>query len=397
MNADVVVDGIVYRIQHTGGVSRTYSEILPRMCRLDPSLRISLLLEADLQQSAPTHPQIFHCAIPPLERYFRPGRLWKKITPQLKNMVRRRRIGDGRGKIWHSTLFSLPGRWNGSQVVMVYDLIHELFPDVFPGPQNDAFRAQKRHAVKTADAVLCISQTTSDDLQRLYGISDDRIRIIPLACSDIFRLETPPRAFGAGEPFLLYVGGRAGYKNFERLLDAYKRWPARREVKLAVVTYSWRPQELERLEASGLSSHVIMMSHVSDRELSALYRGAVALVHTSLYEGFGLPLLEAMASGCPIVASRIPTTVEIAGDCPIYFDPADSESLINALDIALAEQHHSKRRLQGMASADRYSWDDTATRILEVYYELWGRPVKVVSENRVPSLSHLPQGEGREQ
>ena len=101
-----------------------------------------------------------------------------------------------------------------------------------------------------------------------------------------------------------------------------------------------------------------------------LYNRALAFIYPSLYEGFGIPLLEAMACGCPIVASRIPSTIEVAGDCPVYFNPNDVEELISALDIIIPEGRNSKRTRSGLERVKKYSWQKTAEQTLEVYHSL---------------------------
>ena len=113
-----------------------------------------------------------------------------------------------------------------------------------------------------------------------------------------------------------------------------------------------------------------LLTGIADEELAWLYNQAVALVHPSLYEGFGIPLLEAMACGCPVVASRIPSTVEVAGDIPLYFEPAEPESLPAALDAICSEDGDSKRVKLGLEHVKQYSWDRTARETLEVYRAL---------------------------
>ncbi|MCP4110676.1 MAG: glycosyltransferase family 4 protein, partial [Desulfobacteraceae bacterium] len=168
-------------------------------------------------------------------------------------------------------------------------------------------------------------------------------------------------------PFLLYVGDRNHYKNADRLLQAYSVWKHRKKVALVVVGGQWKADEERRLTDLGIQDYVRLFTGINDEELCKLYNQAIAFVYPSLYEGFGIPLLEAMACGCPIVASRIPSTVEVAGDCPIYFEPAEIDDLLNAFDIALSEGRESARVKAGLEKVTSYSWDKTAAQTLEVY------------------------------
>jgi len=371
----VIVDGIIYQAQSHGGVSRIYSEILPRMCAMDNSLGITLLTDGKLKQSLPEHRRIIHRVIPTVECYLRPGRVWKPIIPPVKRFVRRLWLGRGEGKIWHSTYYTLPERWDGLQIVTVVDMIHECFAHLFSGPGNDQFREKKRHCVQEADAVICISETTRQDVQRFYGFNFDSIYVVPLACSDVFRQleqrcgapQTPTK-----HPFLLYVSGRSHYKNFDKLIQAYSVWSHRKEVALVVVGSPWSADEEWRLMELEIQDCMHLLTDVDDEELCRLYNQAAAFVYPSLYEGFGIPLLEAMACGCPVIASRIPSTIEVAGECPIYFEPAEVDDLFAAFDVALSEGRDSERVRMGFEQVKRYSWDRTATQTLEVYRAICG-------------------------
>jgi glycosyltransferase involved in cell wall biosynthesis len=141
-------------------------------------------------------------------------------------------------------------------------------------------------------------------------------------------------------------------------------------VDLVVVGKPWTPEEEHLLLDRGVGATVRLRTAVEDSRLCRLYNDAAAFLYPSLYEGFGIPLLEAMACGCPIVASRIPSTIEVAGACPIYFDPSDVHSCVEAFDVAMSEGHDSERVRQGIQQAKRYSWDETARRTLNVYREL---------------------------
>jgi len=386
MNAglEVVVDGTIYQIQSHGGISRLFSEILPRMCAMDDSLHITLLTDGKHRQSLPEHKRIIHRAILRAKRYLRPRRVWRPIIPSARRFVRGLCIGRGKGQIWHSTYYTLPEPWDGLQVVTVVDMIHERFPDQINGPVNDQFREQKRRCVQQADAVICISETTRHGVQHYYEVGPESIHVVPLACSDVFRrLEQAHNNSdrSSSEPFLLYVGSRCRYqdsyrthyKNFSMLVQGYTVWPCREEVALVVVGRLWSATERRHLAELGIQNRVHLLTDVDDEELCRLYDQADAFVYPSLYEGFGIPLLEAMACGCPVVASRIPSTIEVAGMCPVYFESAEVESLLAAFDMALSEGRDSERVRSGFERVKSYSWDKTAKQTLEVYYVLSGR------------------------
>jgi glycosyltransferase involved in cell wall biosynthesis len=157
------------------------------------------------------------------------------------------------------------------------------------------------------------------------------------------------------------------YKNFLGLLDAYRQWQGREQVGVVVVGEAWSRAEQQYLQTAGLVDRVRLFSELEDAALCRLYNTALALVFPSLEEGFGIPLLEAMACGCPVVASHIPSTQEVAADCPIYFDPTRPETLLPALDQARLEGRASQRAQAGLERVKLFSWETTARQTLEVY------------------------------
>ena len=171
-------------------------------------------------------------------------------------------------------------------------------------------------------------------------------------------------------PFPLVIGGRYLYKNFNGLIQAHSVWAHREEVALVVVGSPWSVDEEKRLAELGIRDRVHLLTEADDETLCHLYNQAAAFVYPSLYEGFGIPLLEAMACGCPVIASRIPSTIELAGGCPIYFEPTELDGLVNALDVALSEGCNSERVRAGIERVKRYSWDRVAAQTLEVYRTL---------------------------
>lgn len=366
----VVVDGLIFTVVPNGGIARIYREVLPRMCDLDRSLTITLLLSRRSLPGLPMHRCLAHRVIPPIQQYMCPGRVWKPVVPFVKQLTRTLWTGLGKGRIWHSTFYTLPKHWKGAQVVTVVDLIPENRADEYSGPGWDHFRKTKRRSVEEADAIICISESTRRDLERFYGRQSAPLHVIPLAPSEVFHpLDT--RAIVLDEvvdgPFLLYVGARNRYKNFHGLAQAYSRWSHRKEVRLLVVGRPWSSAEKQFLTGLGIRDSVQLIPVADDELLCHLYNRALAFIYPSFIEGFGIPLLEAMACACPIVASRIPSTLEVAGDCAVYFSPDSIEDLLSALDAALHEGRDAARVAVGLEWVRRYSWDNTARQTLEVY------------------------------
>lgn len=371
---NLVVDGIIYQLQPYGGISRLFNEILPRMCEIDESINITLLTHERSKQALPKHSEITQRALSLMENYFHLGGSCKPIGLLGRRITFRLCTGFGKGKIWHSTYYTLPGKWKGMQVVTVHDMVHERFVDLFPERKHDQFREKKRRCIMEADAIICVSEATRRDVQHFYGINSDYIRVIHHGYSNAFRqLEQWDDSLETliNQPFLLYVGTREHYKNFTRLIQTYSIFSHRNEVALVVVGKPWTPDEEHYLGKLGIQDSVHLLTDVDDRKLCRLYNKATALVYPSLYEGFGIPLLEAMACGCPVVASRIPSTIEVAGECPIYFEPNNKESLLTALDMVLFEGRDSTRVQVGFSQVKCYSWDKTARQTLDVYHELY--------------------------
>jgi glycosyltransferase involved in cell wall biosynthesis len=265
----------------------------------------------------------------------------------------------------------MPKKWKGCSIVTVHDMIHERFPNLYNSKNDERFRAVKKYCIQRADAAICVSGNTRKDLIHFYGLNAGSVYVVPNAySSSIFKKQTVDCSveMPVKQPFLLYVGSRACYKNFDLLIRAYGKWPLRKEINLLCVGGKpWSQSEQQTLNELGIRSQVRLLRDIDDKTLCCLYNKAVGFVHPSLYEGFGIVLLEAMACGCPIIASRIPSTVEMAGDCPIYFDPTKEDDLVNALDIALSQGRDSGRIQTGFERVKSYSWDKTAAQTLRVY------------------------------
>jgi glycosyltransferase involved in cell wall biosynthesis len=367
----VVLEGSLFEQQSVGGISRIYHEILPRVCSMDERVLFSILTSGSLRQPLPQHPQIVSYSTKFLvQRLLRPQTIFWPLQDYLRAKIQVALTTFPKNTVWHATYFQLPHGWEGPKVVTVYDLIHEKFPEFFYRNYDNILRKRKKNAVLAADKVICISEAVRLDVIEMYGVPSERVAAIPLAYSDTFRPMTRDEAassFRVDRPFILYVGTRHPYKNFKTLLQAYVEWSRRNEIGLFVVGPPWSKEEQRVIAAAGMEANIACRSGITDEELCALYNQALAFVYPSLAEGFGIPLLEALACGCPIVASRIPTSLEVARDDPYYFNPLDKDELIAALEAACFSGGARTRR--GDILAD-YSWDRNARATLRIYEEL---------------------------
>jgi len=282
--------------------------------------------------------------------------------------------------VLHVPHYVLPWLLPRRMVVTIHDIIHVLFPEFMPSSLGFAYaRLSIRAAVRRARRIVTVSQTTADDVKRLFGASEDRLRVIPpgvqvefLASPHRDEDETVRGRLGVSQPYLLHVGNHKPHKNAEGLLKAFQLLAndRRGSVPPLYMVGGFPPDgELaRRAQAMGLAGKVRCLGHVERSELAALFRGASAFIYPTLYEGFGLPVLEAMACGVPVVAGDIQVVREVAGDAVLRVNPRDIVELAAAVRRLLtqAELRH-ELQARGRARAREYSWAKAAESTLAVY------------------------------
>lgn len=264
-----------------------------------------------------------------------------------------------------------------AQVFPVYDLIHELFLQHLPGADRriQGFIAQKQRCLERADRLLAISQHTASDLVAHYPHLDPaRIAVTPLGVDEVFfRADARPEA--AGRPYFLYVGQRAHYKNFARLVRALAQSGLAQDFELRVAMPArgrFTQDEVAWIEEHGLTQRLQPVAAQDDDALRRLYQGAVALAYPSEYEGFGLPILEAMASGTLVVTSACSSMPEVGGSAALYFDPYQSESMAAGLRQAagLSADERRARIELGRAWARQFTWERCLHATLQALSDL---------------------------
>jgi glycosyltransferase involved in cell wall biosynthesis len=373
----ILYDGFIYGAQPAGGVNRYFANLI---AGLPASFRPALLLGRRRAIAYPTHPhlKVYEYGRRRLDAVSH--RLSVGLS-RLEDYRVRRLLDSGRFDLAHPTYYNLvTGREAGDYrcpvVLTVWDMIHERFREELDAV---AHVEEKRRALHGADALVCISESTRADLLERYPALAGRTTVTHLASSIDASLSHGPEPV-PGRPYFLYVGFRAGYKNFDLLLSAFARVaPARPDAALCVVGAPLTDEERRRVGELGLGDRLELFEHPSDAHLAKLYRSSVALVYPSLYEGFGIPPLEAMACGAPVVASDRSSLPEVVGDAGLLFDPDSADELTDRL-YALLDRPAERERLieRGFERARLFSWEKTVRRTLEVYDAAAARPRRVV-------------------
>ncbi len=277
------------------------------------------------------------------------------------------------GSVYHSPYYLMPYRPGIPTVLTLYDLIPILFPETTRIHVRLLFRWMTKLAMRSADQIICISSSTRRDvLAHFQGLDPEKVFNVPLAPAahfkpqprtEIHRIQTEyglPRSFG------LYIGINKPHKNLTRLVRAWSQVST--DVPL-VIGGAWDPRYPEaritadRLDLVG-TGRVRFIGHVTERDLPGLYSACRFFVFPSLYEGFGLPVLEAMACGAQVICAETSGLTEIAGETASYFDPQDTSSIAEAIKKAVSGELSDKNVLD---TASQYTWERTAAATLEIY------------------------------
>ena len=282
--------------------------------------------------------------------------------------------------LYHSTHYVLPAMVPCRAVVTIHDIIHLLYPEFLPSSLA-FFYAQRmiRRSLTRGDRIIADSQNTKTDLMDYFDVDGRKIRVIYPGVTNTFRqqlerseLEATLTDLGIENPYLLFVGNPKPHKNLDNVIKAYARALAISDFDADLVCVGDRSGSefkiRQRAENLGIASRVRLLGHVSDEVLPAIYQGATVFIYPTLYEGFGLPVVEAMASGVAVITSSTSALKEVAEGYGHLVNPLDIEETAEAIAQCMTDVEHREALAKlGARRSEEFRWSKTAEQTLEVY------------------------------
>jgi glycosyltransferase involved in cell wall biosynthesis len=364
----IVFDHQIFCSQEYGGISRYIYELskhLSTTCRQDVAVITPFYVNQYLKY-ADRFVEIYGF---PVKKFRRTGRLARIINWLVALPISRLL----QPQIVHETYYSArsiaPKR--AKVILTVHDMIHERFADEFS--IFDVTSREKAIAVARADHIICISDQTRQDLIEILAVKPEKISVVYHGFSLTSNKVPFKKLKGFMRPFFLYVGVRNGYKNFEKLLDAFAKSIILKK-DIDIVCFgggAFASNELVLLKSLGLTLENVRQVSGSDEKLAIYYQSAIAFVYPSLYEGFGIPPLEAMSYDCPVVCSNVSSIPEVVSDAGLMFDPYSTESIMLALEQIVSDESLRIDLInRGRERIKEFSWHRCAKETLDVYLKV---------------------------
>lgn len=381
MSRDLVVGiDVTSAVTQGGGIGRYTRELVRAVVAQGDDLKYRLFsarppAELPVPDPIPRAPHVRYCPAPLSDRWL--YRLWYRLRLPLPVQW-----FTGRLDLFHSPDFVLPPvRGDAPTLLTVHDLSFVHYPQTFTLPLVNYLNRVVPWSVRRATHVLADSQATKDDLQAIWNVSPDKITVLYSGVGRSFRPVTDGPALAAvrrryelgDAPYLLSVSTLQPRKNYRMLIRAFRSVAANHPHRLVLAGgKGWLYEDvLAEVQRQGLDERVHFAGFVDDADLPILYSGADLFVFPSLYEGFGLPLLEAMACGVPVLTSTASSLPEVAGEAAVQLSPHDEEAWADAMNRLLAdEQRRRQLAAAGFAQVKQFTWERAARRLRGLYREL---------------------------
>lgn len=358
----VLYDYQIFQMQNFGGISRYFFELMNHAEGVGYQYDLSLLASSNEYLSESS--SVSSALTIPLGYY---SKLYR-FTNQLNRKYSQFQSSYSKYDILHPTFYEdyYIGKIQKPYVITVYDLINERLPQYFQG--NQEFIDRKRRLMENASRVIAISENTKKDIVEYFNIDESKIDVTYLAES--LSPITSQKMENLPARYILFIGKRGGYKNFENLYSAVKELLQKDSSGLVLLCAgggNFSTAEKEKFVQDKVDKKIAYISFSKNEELKYLYENAVCFIFPSLYEGFGIPVLESFASGCVACISHSSSLKEIGGNAALYFDPDSPAEIKSTVEKALSLARANKYIDDGYLELKKYNWKKTSEQTLEVY------------------------------
>ncbi len=361
LSMKILYDHQIYSLQKYGGISKYYSELLKNFPS-EHEFKLALLL-SDNQYLKEGYRYFRKINIPISDKKFKGQGFLKKKLYALNKLYSRYTISSNNYDLLHPTYFDtyFLNNLRKPYIVTVHDLIEFKFKEQF---RENSLMSQMEHVIKKANRIISISENTKKDITDIFNINPDKIDII-------YHGFNKPLRTGRSNPYgryILFVGKRNGYKNFITFAKAVSiLFHNESDLKLICVGLPLNKYELNELKELNIAEKTKVFG-VNENELDNLYANAQLFVYPTLYEGFGMPILEAFANNCPVCLSNTSSLPEIAGEAGVYFDPTSAESILSAMEKVIYDSEFSKKIIDaGSIRLNNFSWKYCAEQTINSY------------------------------
>jgi len=355
----VIFDHQIFNLQKYGGASRYFFELLKHSNSL-----FDYELTGLYSDNIYTKALKIHKEFPVKTKFY--GK--QKIISLINRTNAIKKLNTGNYDVIHSTLYEPYILKNNKKpvVITVHDMIHELFPEYF-GIKN-VYSNKKKYMILKANKINVNSYTTKNDVLRFFPQVEEKITVTYLAYSTNIIDSIIEK-----ENYILFIGQRGLYKNFDNFVKAVAPLLYKYNLKLLCTGSPFNETEIAMFEELNIQDRVTCQ-FVAEEEIGTLYAKAIAFVFPSLYEGFGIPLLEAFSSRCPVIASNSGSLPEVGGDAAVYFDPYSVDDMRSVINNVLTSPALQKELVvKGMDQVKKYSWEKCASETADVYKRLLGK------------------------
>lgn len=296
-------------------------------------------------------------------------RIWKYLP------ISYNRLFHSKADIYHFFNYIVPPRIKGRVITTIHDLAYLLYPETMDPKNLKRITDDIEYSINRSDVVIAVSEYTKQLILEKYDVPESKVKVIYNSFSiskEVTSYDILKSKYDLFEPYILYVGNLEPRKNISRLIEAFSSLKHNEKIphKLVIVGQKgWLFDDIfKTLEDIGIKDDVIFTGFVDDKDKTSFYKNADTFVYPSLYEGFGIPILEAMAMGTPVVCSNTSSMPEVGGDAAVYVDPLSVDSIAEGIWSVLSDKELADSKIKlGYEQIKKFSWDDSARKLEEIY------------------------------